>query len=146
MVPVRPYLIHHDRYRSLPACRCLWSCPSVSVSLSALSPRSSDGNRLFELLIEKTLSALDDVPPEQLPVIVIVALDEYGGLRHDASGRKAHDFLLRTLQQWIQDEHLKRLFITSRPEDRITRKFPESISTFVNIPSGKDVMPGDSGS
>jgi len=48
---------------------------------------SSDIDRLFKLLIEEPLSALDDnVPREELPVIVIDALDECGGLRHDTPG------------------------------------------------------------
>ena len=42
---------------------------------------SSDIDRLFKNLIETPLSSLDDVPCEELPVIVINALDECGGLR-----------------------------------------------------------------
>ena len=91
---------------------------------------------------------LDGVSYEKLPVIVIDALDECGGLRHGSEGRKDYEGLLRTLQRWAQKDHLKKfkVIITSRPEDRITRTFPDSISTHVNIPSGKDVNPGDSAS
>ena len=42
---------------------------------------SSDIDRLFKKLIETPLSSLGDVPCEGLPVIVIDALDECGGLR-----------------------------------------------------------------
>ena len=108
---------------------------------------SSDIDRLFKLLIETPLSTLDhDILHEQLPVIVIDALDECGGLRHDDSGRKDHDVLLRTLKHWALVDHLQKfkLVITSWPEDNVTRMFPDSISTHINIPSGSDVRLGDS--
>ena len=111
--------------------------------------RSSDIDRLFKLLIETPLSTLDDdIPPEQLPVIVIDALDECGGLRHDSSGTEDFEGLLRTLKRWALVDHLKRfkVVITSRPEENIIRMFPKTISTHVNIPSGSDVRLGDSAS
>ena len=88
----------------------------------------------------------NDVPREELPVIVIDALDECGGLRHDASEQRDHSALLRTLQRWVKVDYLKRfkLVITSRKENRITKIFPESISVHINIPSGNDVKSGDS--
>ena len=105
-------------------------------------------DRLFETLIEKPLSALYHDPHEQLPVIVVDALDECGGLRHGPTGKKDYDALLRTLWHWAQEDYQKkfRLIITSRPDDRIEQIFPDSISTHVNIPSGSDVKPGDSAS
>jgi len=108
--------------------------------------RSSDIDRLFRSLIEEPLSVLgDDVPREELPVIVIDALDECGGLRHDESGKDDFEGLVRTLKHWIQAEHLKRfkLVITSRPESRITKIFPESIRIH-EIPSGSNVKLEDS--
>jgi len=81
-------------------------------------------------------------------VIVIDALDECGGLRHDASGKEDFQSLLHTLKRWTQVDHLKRfkLVITSRPEDRISRTFPKTISIHIAIPSGSDVELGDSAS
>ena len=109
---------------------------------------SYDIDHLFKLLIERPLSTLGNVPREELPVIVIDALDECGGLRHDSSGRRDYEALLRTLKHWVEIDHLKKfkLVITSRPEDRITETFPDSISTHVNIPSGNDVKLEDSAS
>jgi len=110
---------------------------------------SSDIDRLFKLLIEEPLSVLDDdVPREELPVILIDALDECGGLRDNASEMDDFEGLVRTLKRWVQVDHLKRLklVVTSRPEDHITKIFPESVCTHVNIPSGNDVKPGDSAS
>jgi len=109
---------------------------------------SSDMDQLFKLLIETPLSMLKNVPLEELPVIVIDALDECGGLRHDSSEKRDHSGLLRTLQRWVKVDHLKRfkLVITSRKENRITKIFPEPISVHINIPSGNDVKPGDNAS
>ena len=104
----------------------------------------SDIDQLFKLLIEGPLSTLVDATPhEELPVIVIDALDECGGLRHNTPGKKDFQNLLHTLKRWIQVDHLKKLklVITSRPESRIT--FPDSISIH-DIPSGHGVKPGDS--
>jgi len=106
-------------------------------------PHDIDGR--FKSLIETPLFTLNDVPLEKLPVFVVDALDECGGLRHDSSGKDDFEGLMRTLKYWIQAEQLKRfkLVITSRPESRITKIFPESISIHINIPSGSDVKPGD---
>jgi len=107
---------------------------------------SSDIDRIFKLLIEVPLFMLGDtIPREELPVIVIDALDECGGLRHHSSEKDDHKGLLHTLKRWAQVDHLKRfkLVITSRHDDFIQRMFPESISVHINIPSGSNVKPGD---
>jgi len=74
------------------------------------------------MLIEKPLSTLDHDPLEEFPVIVIDALDECGGLRHDFSGQKDYDALLCVLKRWALFDHLQKfkLVITSQPEDNIT--------------------------
>ena len=109
-------------------------------------PDPSDLNGRFQSLIEKPLSTLNNVPSEELPVIMIDALDECGGLRHDSSGKDDYKGLLYTLKRWVQINHLKRfkLIITSRPEDNISRIFPKSVSIHIAIPSGSDVKLGDS--
>ena len=111
-------------------------------------PDPSDIDGKFKFLIETPLSTLHDMPHEELPVIVIDALDECGGLRHDSSGKDDYKGLLRTLKRWAQVDHLKRfkLVITSRQEDHISQTFPKSISTHIAIPSGSDVKLGDSAS
>jgi len=144
-----------DRTESTITTSALWR--TVACDLAHLYPslrqhiaqgnqghRSSDIDRLFKSLIERPLSALvDTIPREELPVIVIDALDECGGLRHDTAGKKDFQNLLHTLNRWIQVDHLKKLklVITSRPEERIT--FPDSIRIH-DIPSGHEVKPGDS--
>ena len=107
---------------------------------------SSDIDHLFKNLIEMPLSSLGDVLCEELLVIVIDALDECGGLRHDSSAKDDYENLLHMLKCWIQANHLKKfkLVITSWPEDAITKMFPDSISIHVNILSGSDVKLEDS--
>ena len=107
------------------------------------NPHDIDGR--FKSLIETPLFTLNDVPLEKLPVIVVDALDECGGLQRNSSGKDDFEGLMRMLKHWIQAEQLKRfkLVITSWPEGRITKIFPESISIHINIPSGSDVKLGD---
>ena len=52
---------------------------------------------------------------KELPVIMIDALDECGGLRHDSSAKNDYEDLLYILKCWIQADHLKKfkLVITS---------------------------------
>jgi len=149
-----------DRTESTITTSALWR--AVACDLARLYPslrqhmaqgnqehRSSDIDRLFKSFIEGPLSALDDtIPREELPVIVIDALDECGGLRHDAPGKKDIQNLLHTLNHWIQVDHLKRftLVVTSRPEGHISRIFPETVSFHITVPSGRDVQLGDSAS
>ena len=111
-------------------------------------PDPSDIDGRFKCLIELPLSTLNDVLREELPVIVIDALDECGGLRHNSSGKDDYKDLLRMLKRWVQVDHLKRfkLVVTSRPEDHISRIFPETISFHIVVPSGSDVKLGDSAS
>ena len=109
-------------------------------------PDPSDNDGRFKFLIETPLSKLNDVPYEELPVIVIDALDESGGLRYDSSRKDDHKSLLRMLKHWIHVDHLKRfeLILTSRHDEFIQRMFPESMSIHIDIPSGSNVNPGDS--
>jgi len=127
---------------------CQYPCLRQHLVEGSKEHRSSDIDRVFKSLIEVPLSRLSGVAYEELPVIVIDALDECGGLRHDPSGRKDYDALFRTLRRWVEVDHLKKfkLVITSRPDSRITQTFPDSISTHINIPSGGDVKPEDSAS
>jgi len=132
------------------ACDLVRQYPSLRRDLveGSRGHSSSDIDRLFKSLIETPLIILDDVPCEGLPVIVIDALDECGGFRHDSSGWDDYEGLLRTLKRWVQVDHLRKfkLVITSRPDNSIAQIFPDSISTHVDIPSGRDVKPGDSAS
>ena len=112
-------------------------CPSVRGHILEDNKKPIT-DRIFEWLIERPLSTLGDVLHEELPVIVIDALDECGGLRHDSSGRRDYEALLRTLKHWVEVEDLKKfkLVITSRPEDRITQTFPDRSAPMSIFPLG----------
>ena len=111
-------------------------------------PELHDIDGRFKFLIETPLLTLNDVSHEDLPVILIDALDECGGLRHDLPGKDDYKGLLRTLKRWAQVDHLKRfkLVIASRQEDHIAQTFPKSISIHITVPSGSDVKLGDAAS
>ena len=132
------------------ACGLACRYPSLRQRLAQGNTELSSSNidHLFEMLIQEPLSTLDGVSHEELPVIVIDALDECGGLRHDDLGQKDYNALLRTLRQWVEVDHLKKfkLVITSRPEGRLTQTFPDSTTIYINIPSGSGVKPEDSAS
>ena len=64
-------------------------------------PDPFDLNSKFKFLIEKPLSILNNMLSKKLLVIVINALDEYGGLRHNSSGRDNYKGLLYILKYWI---------------------------------------------
>ena len=104
-------------------------------------PLDIDGR--FKFLIETPLSTLNGVPLEKLPVIVVDALDECGGLRHSSSEIDDFEGLVRTLKRWVQVDCLKKLklIITSRPEDRIILSHSISIH---EILSGRGIKPEDS--
>jgi len=56
----------------------------------------------FKSLIEMPLSTLNDVPSEELPVIVIDGLDKCSGLRHNASAKDNYKDLSYMLKHWAQ--------------------------------------------
>jgi len=62
--------------------------PSIRQQLAQGNTELSSSNidHLFKTLIEEPLSALKDISHKELPVIVIDALDECGGLRHGSEG------------------------------------------------------------
>ena len=142
-----------DRTQSTVITNALWR--TVACSLAHLFPSlrqhlaqghsSSDIGWLFKLLIEGPLFALDDaIPHEEHLVIVIDALDECGGLKHDASGKDFRS-LLHTLKRWIQVDHLKELKLvsTSRPEDYISRIFPEFIVKALDYLGSAGILSGE---
>jgi len=92
----------------------------------------SDNDSRFKFLIETLLSKLNDIPYEELLVIVINALDKYDGLRHNLSRKDNHKSLLYMLKYWIHVDHLKRveLILTSQYNEFIQRMFSE----FMSIP------------
>jgi len=107
---------------------------------------SSNIDCLFKNIIKTLLYSLGNVLCKELPVIVIDALDECGGLRYDSSAKDDYKDLLYTLKCWIQANHLKKfkLVIISWLEDAITKMFSKSVSTHVNISFSSNIKLEDS--
>ncbi|CCA77067.1 hypothetical protein PIIN_11052, partial [Serendipita indica DSM 11827] len=76
---------------------------------------------LFQQLVEKPLSKIGNLSQDQLPVVIIDALDECGGL----VGTRSTEFrqLLQTLTAWSRLPTSCKLIVTSREEDDIARMF-----------------------
>ncbi|CAG7853486.1 SubName: Full=Uncharacterized protein {ECO:0000313/EMBL:CCA77067.1}; Flags: Fragment [Serendipita indica DSM 11827] len=76
---------------------------------------------LFQQLIEMPLSTISNLSQEQSPLIIIDALDEYGGLL----GARSTEFrqLLQTFATWSRLPTNCKLIVTSREEDDIARMF-----------------------
>jgi hypothetical protein len=84
-----------------------------------VDPSKADARLLFEHLIEGPLHACDtnDIPRGRLPVVIIDALDECGGLEGPRS--KTREWLLDTVARWSRLPPSFKLIITSRDEEDI---------------------------
>ncbi|TDL18727.1 WD40 repeat-like protein, partial [Rickenella mellea] len=96
-----------------------------------------DPHKLFRLLIEGSLeSAKDsDVPIGRLPVVVIDALDECGGVGGENSDER--QVLLETIESWMRLPARFKLVVTSRDEDDIRQALLHS--QCIELPSGNSV-------
>jgi len=92
-------------------------------------PTTPDLNKLFCQIIQEPLVDSDGI----LPVIVIDALDECGGLdgRHSRHRQRA----LSTLSTWSKLPRRFKIVVTSRDEDDIKRTL-QSISHVIKIDAG----------
>ncbi|KAF9459713.1 WD40-repeat-containing domain protein [Collybia nuda] len=91
---------------------------------------------LFRNIIEEPLRASEDIPPGRLPVVVIDALDECGGLDGRQSTHRVS--LLQSLKLWSRLPSRFKLVVTSRSEDDIVRVL-SSISYPIDLSSGTTV-------
>jgi hypothetical protein len=107
-----------------------------------VDPNASNVNILFRHLIDKPLKACIDIPPGRLPVVVVDALDECGGLDgHRSSNRKS---LLDTVKRWLSLPSRFKLIVTSRGEADIIRVL-SPISHCIELSSGRTVSSQTSG-
>jgi hypothetical protein len=107
-----------------------------------VDPNASNVNMLFCHLIEEPLKMCVDIPPGRLPVVVVDALDECGGLDgHRSSNRKS---LLHTVKRWLSLPSRFKLIVTSRGEADIIRVL-SPISYCIELTSGRTVSPQSSG-
>ncbi|KIM19665.1 hypothetical protein M408DRAFT_31025 [Serendipita vermifera MAFF 305830] len=85
------------------------------------SHTTSNIDKLFRELIHDPLVASSDIPTERLPIIVIDALDECGGLEGRYSDNRKG--LMRTLKSWSGLPSKFKLVVTSRRESDIKQGF-----------------------
>jgi hypothetical protein len=117
--------------------------PDVRKSLVAklradeIQPTTVNTDNLFQQCIFDPLVASGDIPTGRLPVIVVDALDECGGLEGQASAqRKA---LMKSLDSWSKLPKKFKLVVTSRGEMDIERTFRATSHFSIVISTGDDV-------
>jgi hypothetical protein len=133
-------------------CHALWRMvafelsrqyPSVRKSLVAklradeIRPTTINTENLFRRCIFDPLAASVDIPAGRLPVIVIDALDECGGLEGQASTQR--EALMKTLFNWSQMSSKFKLIVTSRGEADIEQTFQTTNHVPIIISTGDEV-------
>ncbi|KIM24746.1 hypothetical protein M408DRAFT_49152, partial [Serendipita vermifera MAFF 305830] len=98
-------------------------------------PTSPNVDVLFRGLIYEPLTKSDDIPTEKLPVIVLDALDECGGIDGWRSDNRTD--LIKTLKIWSSLPCSFKLVVTSRWERDIERLFSTTSHCSIEIPSGE---------
>jgi len=92
---------------------------------------------LFRHFIRDPLLLSGEIPNGRLPVIVIDALDECGGLEGQNSEHR--ESLLDTLRNWAHLPLKFKLIVTSRGENDLERVFSEINHTLIHISAGQTV-------
>lgn len=127
-------MVAFDLARKYPSAR-----KAIVATLNAeeVGPSTANVNELFRCLIHEPLMACTDIPRGRLPVIVVDALDECGGL--DGWRSNYRTSLLHTLKSWSHLPSGFKLMITSRGEDDIADAFSAIGHKLVDIASGQMV-------
>jgi hypothetical protein len=117
--------------------------PSVRKSLVAklraddIRPTTINTKNLFRHCIFDSLVASGDIPPGRLPVIVVDALDECGGLEGLALAQR--EALMQSVYDWSQLPSNCKLIVTSRSEMDIEQAFHTISHSSISISTGEDV-------
>jgi NACHT domain len=109
----------------------------TKLNTDEVDPSTANVNALFRHFIHEPLMASTDIPSGRLPVIVVDALDECGGLDGQHSDHRAS--LLHTLKSWSSLPSMFKLIVTSRGEDDILDALSAIGHQLVDIPSGQMV-------
>lgn len=99
-------------------------------------PSISNVDKLFREIIYNPLVASGDIPTDRSPIIVIDALDEWGGLDGRYSGYRKG--LMRTIKSWSSLPSVFKLVVTSRRESDIKQMFSETPHQSLSISAGKE--------
>lgn len=103
---------------------------------------SSNVDAVFLQLIQKPLTASANISPRKLPIIVLDALDECGGVEGWRSEHRSG--LMRTLKRWAELPRRFKLVVTSRRESDIEKLFSTTAHHLIEILSGDKVTPQSS--
>jgi NACHT domain len=109
----------------------------TKLNADEIGPNIVNVNMLFRHFIHEPLVASTDIPRGRLPVIVIDALDECGGLDGRYSNHRTS--LLQTLKSWSRLPSEFKLVITSRGEDDIVDTLSAIGHKPITITSGQAV-------
>ncbi|PVF91804.1 WD40 repeat-like protein [Serendipita vermifera] len=117
--------------------------PRIRASLIAklqggdVGPMTTNINNMFRHLIHEPLMASENIPVGKLPVIIIDALDECGGL--DGRYSQEREKLMHTIELWSHVPRVFKLVVTSRSETDVDELL-ESIGCYtIEIPTGPAV-------
>ena len=130
--------IASDLSREYPSAR---SAIVAKLKDNEIDLENTDAEELFRSLVEEPLKQSSDIPQGRLPVVVIDAMDECGGL--DGSRSKHWTILLRGVRAWARLGPQFKLVVTGRPEDDISRAL-SAISQCVELDSGENVSASSS--
>ncbi|KIM24267.1 hypothetical protein M408DRAFT_39882, partial [Serendipita vermifera MAFF 305830] len=100
-------------------------------------PTTLNIDALFKELISEPLMKSDNIPIDRLPVIVLDALDECGGIDGWRSIHRKK--LMRTLKTWSNLPGRFKLVVTSRWEEDIERLFSTTRHHLIEVNSGVKV-------
>jgi hypothetical protein len=102
-----------------------------------IRPTTKNIDNLFRHYISDPLGASGDIPVGRLPVIVVDALDECGGLEGQASSQR--EALMKTLHSWSQIHPKFKLIVTSRGEADIEQMFQKTGHISIVVSTGDEV-------
>ncbi|KIM27453.1 hypothetical protein M408DRAFT_24399 [Serendipita vermifera MAFF 305830] len=101
------------------------------------SPETFNLQNIFRHFIREPLMKSTDIPEARLPVVVIDALDECGGLEGQQSTHRK--MLVKTIHDWSQLPTRFKLLVTSRGENDIKRLFSITKHHHIEILAGEMV-------
>ncbi|KIM24767.1 hypothetical protein M408DRAFT_45879, partial [Serendipita vermifera MAFF 305830] len=111
----------------------------TALTINGDLPEIADVDALFRQLVYEPLMKSDRIPAEKLPVIVLDAVDECGGLDGQRSdSRKA---LIQTLRRWSELPAGFKLIITSRRESDIEQLFSTTVHHSIEIAAKEPITP-----
>jgi NACHT domain len=109
----------------------------AALKAEEIVPTTVNVDKLFRQVIQEPILASRDITTERLPIVVIDALDECGGLGGQHS--EVRRSLMRTLESWSSLPAQFKLIVTSRSESDIARVFLRTKHHSVEISAGQTV-------